>query len=77
MTPEQYLKYKRGIKDEVYGPDRRQNGIVGYDNIDQSDNEMGTLDPRTATYDQLHRENVLGDDTTKLEADLKGMEVLP
>jgi len=23
MTPEEYLKHKRGIKDEVYGPDRR------------------------------------------------------
>ena len=29
MTPEEHLRYKRGIKNEIYGADKRENGVVG------------------------------------------------
>ena len=76
MTPEEYLRYKRGIKEEIYGPAKRENGVVGLHNIGVSDNEIDIrdMDPNSVTYDQLHGQALLGRDVEKLEAQVEGLE---
>lgn len=77
MTPEEYLRYKRGIKEEIYGPAKREDGVIGLHNIGVPESEemdIRDIDPNAVTYDHLHSQALLRRDVAKLEEQVKGLE---
>jgi len=79
MTPDEYLRYKRGIKEDIYGPaGKRESGVVGLHNMAAPENatDITEVDPSKVTYDQLHSQDLLSIDVEKLEDQLEGLEEL-